>query len=234
MKKKEISKIIVSKNGPYLISGKLPLDKQIVVEDKDNYPTRWKQGEKFPLQEKYALCRCGNSKHKPFCDGTHMKVKFPGTEVASNKPYIKQSSKTIGPDIYLTDAELFCSNAGFCHKAGGTWTLTQSDNSKARATAVQQACNCPSGRLTMWNKKTKKPIEPKFKQSISIIEEPTNNISGPIWVKGNIPIESEEKGTKYEIRNRVTLCRCGKSGNKPFCDGTHVEINFNDGDKDLQ
>ncbi|MHB8164175.1 MAG: CDGSH iron-sulfur domain-containing protein [Methanoregula sp.] len=30
-------------------------------------------------------------------------------------------------------------------------------------------------------------------------------------------------GKPYTVRNRVTLCRCGKSGNKPFCDGSHVE-----------
>jgi len=52
-------------------------------------------------------------------------------------------------------------------------------------------------------------------------------ISSAIWVKGGIPIQSS-KGFVYEIRNRVTLCRCGKSANKPFCDGTHVKIRFRD------
>ena len=35
-------------------------------------------------------------------------------------------------------------------------------------------------------------------------------------------------GTTYEIRNRVTLCRCGASQNKPFCDGSHWEVEFRD------
>lgn len=52
--------------------------------------------------------------------------------------------------------------------------------------------------------------------------------SGPIWLKGDIDLESED-GTKYEKRSRVTLCRCGKSMNKPFCDGTHIDCSFNDG-----
>ena len=39
------------------------------------------------------------------------------------------------------------------------------------------------------------------------------------------PIEGAD-GEAYEARNRVTLCRCGASNNKPFCDGKHVEINF--------
>jgi CDGSH-type Zn-finger protein len=42
-----------------------------------------------------------------------------------------------------------------------------------------------------------------------------------------VPVESAES-KKYEVRNRVTLCRCGKSRNKPFCDGTHIDINFSD------
>ena len=36
-------------------------------------------------------------------------------------------------------------------------------------------------------------------------------------------------GHRYEVRNRVTLCRCGASKNKPFCDGSHAAIEFKDG-----
>ena len=39
--------------------------------------------------------------------------------------------------------------------------------------------------------------------------------------EGRIPIQSAD-GTEYEVRNRATLCRCGRSHNKPFCDGTHL------------
>jgi CDGSH-type Zn-finger protein len=53
-------------------------------------------------------------------------------------------------------------------------------------------------------------------------------MSGPLWISGGVPIISCD-GTEYEVRNRVTLCRCGRSGNKPFCDGTHVDIQFRDG-----
>jgi CDGSH-type Zn-finger protein len=49
---------------------------------------------------------------------------------------------------------------------------------------------------------------------------PNGEFNGPIWVRGGIPIESA-KDEIYEIRNRVTLCGCGRSSNKPFCDGTH-------------
>ncbi len=55
---------------------------------------------------------------------------------------------------------------------------------------------------------------------LALIEDPGIGVSGPIWVRGGVRIESAE-GKIYEIRNRVTLCRCGKSKNKPFCDSAH-------------
>jgi hypothetical protein len=72
----------------------------------------------------------------------------------------------------------------------------------------------------VWDKKTGKAIEPELEKSIELIEDPAIGVSGPIWVRGGIPIESAD-GNTYEIRNRVTLCRCGKSSNKPFCDSSH-------------
>lgn len=86
-----------------------------------------------------------------------------------------------------------------------------------------------TGRL---GQKTGKPIEPDFEESLSLAEDPEANCSGPIWAKGGVEIESAD-GTKYEKRNRVTLCRCGKSRNKPFCDGNHIPFGFNDGDKSI-
>jgi len=70
-------------------------------------------------------------------------------------------------------------------------------------------------------------LEKPLEKEISILEDNLKGVSSAIWVKGGIPIESS-KGFFYEVRNRVTLCRCGKSSNKPFCDGTHVKIEFKD------
>jgi CDGSH-type Zn-finger protein len=53
-----------------------------------------------------------------------------------------------------------------------------------------------------------------------------------LWVRGGIRVESED-GTPYERRNRMTLCRCGKSANMPFCNGSHASIKFKDGLMDL-
>jgi len=98
---------------------------------------------------------------------------------------------------------------------------------KARQMAIEIAGQCPTGRLVVCEKRTGKPIEPNFEKSITVLEDPGRHCSGPLWVKGGIPIQSAD-GTEYEVRNRVTLCRCGKSSNKPFCDGTHISIRFKD------
>ncbi len=178
-------------------------------------------GNKYPSQEKCALCRCGQSRNKPFCDGTHTKTSFDGTETANREPCLKQAKKIDGPALKLTDAEHLCASARFCHRAGGIWDLIpQSGRREARKIAIEEAGDCPSGRLVVWNKKTNEAIEPNLEQSIGLIKDPQAGVSGPIWVRGGIPVESSD-GTTYEIRNRVTLCRCGKSSNKPFCDSSH-------------
>ena len=151
-----------------------------------------------------------------------MKIHFDGTEKSSGQPYLDQARKVLGPALDLTDAQELCAAARFCDRAGGVWRLThQSDDSEAERIAIEEAGNCPSGRLVVWEKE-RKPIEPSFEPSIVVVEDPQEGMSGPIWVRGGVPVESAD-GITYEIRNRVALCRCGKSTNKPFCDGSHCK-----------
>lgn len=227
-------KIVISKNGPYLVCGGLPLGKEISKIGKEGEPELWYRGKQYPVQEDYSLCRCGQSKSMPFCDGAHTSSGFDGTEKASRKRYSSQARKVEGPDLVLGDAESLCASARFCLPKGGTWRLTlRSGDPEKRKTAIQQACDCPSGRLVAYDKKTGRPIEPKFSPALSLVEDPQAESSGPIWVKGGVRIESADHKA-YEKRNRVTLCRCGGSENRPFCDGTHVDIGFNDGDPSLR
>ena len=231
---KKESKIMITKDGPYLVSGGLPIDKQIIGIGEENEPKFWVEGKKVPAGATCALCRCGGSKNKPFCDGTHGKIGFNGKETASRKVHDKQAQVLDGPTLRLRDASELCAAARFCHRGGGTWELTHhSDETAARELAIEEACNCPSGRLVQCDRKTGKAFEKKFKQSISLVEDPQNKVSGPIWLKGGIPVESAD-GTTYEVRNRQTLCRCGKSKNKPFCDASHIDAGFNDGDESLR
>lgn len=214
-------KIKVSKNGPYLVSGKIPLAQEAIGVDKEGIPSKWRTGKTFQSGEKCALCRCGQSKNRPFCDGTHLKVNFDGTETSSIKSYAEQAKAVEGPSIRLKDAEELCASARFCHRAGGIWNLVpHSNDPEIKKTAIEEACDCPSGRLVIHDKETGKICEPRFEPSIGLIEDPQMGVSGPIWVRGGIPIEAAD-GRTYETRNRVTLCRCGKSSNKPFCDSSH-------------
>ena len=186
------SKIRVNKNGPYLVSGGIPLSKHTIGIDAAGYSFEWREGKKYPSRENYALCRCGHSKTKPFCDGTHLKVNFDGTETASRQPYLAQARKILGPTLDLTDAQELCAAARFCDRAGGIWRLTrQSDDQEAKRTAIEEAGNCPSGRLVVWDKEGK-PIEPSFEPSIVVVEDPQEGMSGPIWVRGGIPVESAD------------------------------------------
>jgi iron-binding CDGSH zinc finger protein len=72
-----------------------------------------------------------------------------------------------------------------------------------------------------------KAIEPHLEPSIGLVQDTAQGISGPVWVRGGIPVVAAD-GTTYEVRNRVTLCRCGASSNKPFCDGSHASTHFTD------
>ena len=222
--------IKIVKNGPFLVSGKIPLIKLAVDTDEAGYPYNWIEKETYPQKEEYALCRCGQSKNKPYCDGTHAEVGFEGTETATKNSYIDGAKEIEGPDLILTDNHALCNHAGFCTRAGGIgYLVMHSDNLEDKKTAIQIASNCNSGRFVVYDKEGN-PIEPDFEPTIAITEEPEKGVSGPLWVRGKIPIESSD-GTTYEIRNRVTLCRCGKSSNKPFCDGTHIITGFNDGNE---
>jgi CDGSH-type Zn-finger protein len=227
-------RIVVSKNGPYLVSGGLPLRTEVAVVGSERAPEKWVNGSQCRVGANYRLCRCGRSEHKPFCDDTHIRVRFRATDKHHRKSYLSLSQKLAGPGLVLRDAESLCSSARFCFPKGGTWELTlHSDDPLKRKTAIEQAGNCPSGRLVAYDKKTGKPIEPEFVPSISLTEDPQRRVSGPIWVKGGTPIVSAQ-GKVYETRNRVTLCRCGRSRNKPFCNGTHIKVKFSDGDKSLR
>lgn len=48
---------------------------------------------------------------------------------------------------------------------------------------------------------------------------------GPYRVEGGVPLEGPD-GTPYELKPAYSLCRCGKSSNKPYCDATHKECGF--------
>jgi len=218
--------ITIVKNGPLIVRGNIPLSVQTIGVNEESEAVKWITSAQFPPEETYSLCRCGKSRNAPFCDGTHRSCGFDGTETADRSPIVELSKTYDGPDIVLTDAKCFCALARFCDPHGGVWNMVKlSDDPQIRAVFLQEVWDCPAGRLIAWDKRTGDAIEPQFEPSIVLIEDPDKGCSGPIWVRGGIPIVSSD-GTTYEIRNRVTLCRCGASENKPFCDGRHLPTYF--------
>ena len=134
-----------------------------------------------------------------------------------------------GPALALTDAQSLCAGARFCDPNGQVWNqVERTDDAGLRTTFLRQVNNCPSGRLVAWDRESGKPIEHALPVSIGLIEDPSQGVSGPLWLRGGIALHSAD-GFAYEIRNRMTLCRCGASKNKPFCDGSHVSVGFRDG-----
>jgi len=213
--------IKVCKNGPYMVSGKIPIIEYVINCDSKGIPINWLLGKEYPVNEKCALCRCGQSKNKPFCDGTHAEINFNGTETADLEQFHNQAKEIDGPELRLKDVEKLCASARFCHRSGDIWVqIPKSDNPEIKKIAIRNSCDCPSGRLLLWDKKTGTSIEPELGRSIALVADPFMGVNGPIWVRGEIPIQSAD-GKIYMVRNRVTLCRCGKSLNKPFCDSSH-------------
>jgi uncharacterized Fe-S cluster protein YjdI len=155
----------------------------------------------------------------------HLDIKFDG-KLTAPLNISKCDSKTYeGDSLILKDTLELCAYARHCHsKNSDIWKDVLNDDIEA---AIKLMSNCPSGRLILIDKKTNKVIEPHFEPSIVLLQDPLNGCSGPIWVRGGITIEDKD-GNTYQSRNRVTLCRCGSSTNKPFCNSKHVDIRYRD------
>ena len=220
------ARVTVAKNGPYLVTGDVPLARQTIATNAEGGAEAWVEGPELEHGTTYALCRCGASRTKPFCDGTHLKNGFNGDETASRESYLNQAEVLEGPAMLLADAQSLCAFARFCDPNGQVWRqVDRTDDAEVRTTFERQVNDCPAGRLTAWERRTRNPVEPALPISIGLVEDPQEHCSGPIWLRGGIPVIAAD-GFAYEVRNRVTLCRCGRSGNKPFCDGTHAAIKF--------
>lgn len=101
--------------------------------------------------ERAALCRCGRSANKPFCDGSHGKTGFAATGACAPQPGAAAAG--------------------------------------SRAVVVQPVAD------------------------------------GPLVLHGCVALRGADGQALGEV-NGPTLCRCGQSANKPFCDGAHARVGF--------
>ena len=216
------ARVQVRKNGPYVVQGDVPVYEMAPVHTFNGEPVDWHTLREIPVSPgAVRLCRCGGSGNKPFCDGTHARAGFDGAETSDQRPYLERASHSVHDPHDLADDKPLCFKAGFCGtRTTNVWKLLeQSDDPAALEKMRNMVWNCPSGRLVLLDQGN--AVERELAQSIAILP------GGPIWVRGGIPIEGSD-GVEWEVRNRATLCRCGLSSHKPFCDGTHITAHFDE------
>mgnify|MGYP001467806123 CR=1 FL=1 len=120
------------------------------------------------------------------------------TLTAGNIPLLENADLYDGPGVQLADNTEYCVHARFCMARGTVWQLTEdSGNPEAHDLAVHESMYCPSGRLKLWDKEEEKFYEPPLKPALGLIEDPQEECSGPLWVKGGIPVNGPD-GTEYE------------------------------------
>jgi CDGSH-type Zn-finger protein len=170
-----------------------------------------------------ALCRCGGSKNKPFCDGTHSAIGFSDRKLAGSKANRRESYR--GKAITIFDNRAICSHAGYCSDSlksvfrYGVEPWIDPDGS-AVAQIIATVRKCPSGALSYAIDGVE--AQPGERPPKVVVTD-----NGPYAVSGGIELMGVEFGDGAS-REHYTLCRCGASANKPFCDGSHWRIEFRD------
>lgn len=225
---KPVKKITIRPNGPYRVEGGIPLVRKVQIVSEYGEPLTWKKEETIPTPPTYILCRCGQSKTKPFCDGTHKEVGFDGTETAeTNTMAERQVTLRGGTGISVKYDRSLCMDSGFCATrfAGIAKMLRDSGDTNVRSQIMAMIDRCPSGTYVFSIEEGGEEIEPDLPEEVAVTTEITSYgpIEGSLWITGNIPVERSDEQS-FETRNRVTLCNCGKSRNKPLCDGTHRHV----------
>lgn len=215
MKENETPKILCLPNGPYYL---LNSQERKAVDNLQN-----SKGEKYSTIMGIALCRCGGSKNKPFCDGTHGIIGF-----RSNKESDEDRNKRknyIGKKITIHDNRGICSHAGYCvRNLSKIFRLNERPWIDPDAAGVDEIIaavkKCPSGALSY----STDGLEHNDQDRNPMV---TVSRNGPYYVTGGIELIGETFG-EGASKEHYALCRCGASKNKPFCDGMHLEINFRD------
>jgi CDGSH-type Zn-finger protein len=200
-----------------------------VVENLQN-----SKGESLSTVRGIALCRCGASKNKPFCDGTHSTINFStiGNDKNNNhiedKNILKDKKKSyIGQKITIHDNRSICSHAAYCvDNLSSVFKIDNrpwvNPNNASTEEIIETIKKCPSGALSY----SVDGVEYKENEE----REPMITVSkdGPYLITGGIELLGEKQISEGSSKEHYALCRCGASNNKLFCDGAHNKINFKD------
>ncbi|MBP2029094.1 CDGSH-type Zn-finger protein/ferredoxin [Methanohalophilus levihalophilus] len=201
--------IKVTKDGPYIVSNleNLRNSKGVFIETK-------------PV---IALCRCGGSTTKPFCSGAHTTNGFSGDKQEDRVP--DQVDTYVGEKITIHDNRGVCSHMGHCTdnlpNVFRMKTEPWIDPDGASPEEIEHVIKmCPSGALS-YTKDGVLHKEYPHEPEIFVGKNRSYNVVGGIELE-------DPDGSKPETQDHYTLCRCGGSRNKPFCDGTHWYNEFDD------
>ncbi len=204
-------------DGPYLVTNVARM-------------TDWLGVSLEPLPQA-AVCRCGASQLKPWCDGSHSVIGFHAAKAPDRLPNRLDTYQ--GQHLTVTDNRGICAHSGFCTDRAPTAFRVDTEPfvapSGARADEIVRAArDCPSGALGY-------ALDGRDPAGVADQDrEPAIEISkdGPYRVTGTIKLldasgNPEPRNTSAS-REHYSLCRCGKSQNKPFCSGMHWYADFHD------
>ncbi len=204
-------------NGPYLVTNVDTL-------------TTW-LGERLPTRPQMALCRCGGTAGKPFCDGTCARLDFTGRKDPARIPDRRDTH--IGTAVTVLDNRGICAHSGFCtDRLAAAFHAGQDPfvvpNAARMDDLVRAVRACPSGALSyaLGGVEARDQVDQPRPPAIEVSKD------GPYRVTGGIPLAdgqgADEPRNDGASREHYSLCRCGHSQNKPFCSGMHWYVNFHD------
>jgi len=197
--------IVVTKAGPLLVKG---LKKLIGPDDSE-----------MDVKPEMAFCRCGASKEKPFCDGSHVKVEFTGKPSEDRLPNTPREYR--GKQITVIDNRVFCSHDGTCitnlPQVFSTIVRPWIQPDRAIVEKVIDICQrCPSGALSY-------KLDGKVYDSVDQEPSVTMEAYGPLNVVGGIKL-TDTDAYPPQCKEHYSLCRCGLSSNPPYCEGRHFQL----------
>jgi CDGSH-type Zn-finger protein/truncated hemoglobin YjbI len=213
------SGIQVARNGPYLVTNAATMRNWL--------------GDELPVRPQMALCRCGASAIKPFCDGAHVSLGFNGAKDPNRLP--DRRDTYVGQRITIFDNRGTCQHSGYCsdrltnvfHVDGDPFVTPSGGRLDEIIRAVR---NCPSGALSF----AIDGVEVRAQVDWNGAREPSIEVTkdGPYRMTGSIRL-TDERGADMPrnagaSREHYALCRCGHSRNKPFCSGMHWYVDFKD------
>ena len=198
----------LSENGPYVVKNLANLSDS--------------KGQAIPAKSVMALCRCGASGNKPFCDGSHNKIGFQSGNEAD--PAKDKRDTYVGSKVTIHDNRALCSHAGICtDNLPSVWRMKQEpwiDADGADVDAIVDIVNrCPSGALSYSIDGVENAAE-SATPAITVLKDGPYHVVGDVGL--DVPQNAGTSGHNY------TLCRCGASKNKPLCDGSHWSADFKD------